>query len=421
MHNIVLFEDGCVVDMLPLTYWRTLFELRVGRKILLDRTAQKLELPVSGVWVRDWFAPVAQTRCGAPVNQPLQPGDVLVSGRWMMPGPVDFGTAPCVGVVNDEITESPEIAFVHCDDSLAHALNPSTMLNQSALQHLLEQTKRAEAPGWMVRYPWDVTSRLPDLLRAQWRASDAIVETPLDDRVVTIAPDCIHIGERTTVHPTATIDATDGPVYVSHDVTIGAYAVVDGPAYIGPGTRINPHAWLHGGNAIGPICRVGGEVDGCVLHGYTNKQHAGFLGHSYVGSWVNIGAGATNSDLKNTYGNVRVPIRSRTIDSGQMFFGAVIGDHAKIGINVTIPTGAVIGMAASVATSGACPKFVPSFAWVTDGGIRTGDVARLLDVATTVMARRQVDMTDAEVELFLNLPHRARELERAMGHPKSED
>jgi NDP-sugar pyrophosphorylase family protein len=143
-----------------------------------------------------------------------------------------------------------------------------------------------------------------------------------------------------------------------------------------------------------------------VLHGYTNKQHDGFLGHAYVGSWVNIGAGATNSDLKNTCGAIRVPVNGRDVDTGMKLFGAIIGDHAKIGINATIPSGAVIGLAASIASSGTLPKYIPSFSWVIHDDVGVGDPLRLLDAACAAMVRRDVDMTDDEVELFLDLGSR---------------
>ena len=130
-----------------------------------------------------------------------------------------------------------------------------------------------------------------------------------------------------------------------------------------------------------------------------------------MGSWVNIGAGTANSDLKNTYGSVRAPINGTNVETGATSFGAVIGDHAKIGINSSIPTGAVLGFASVAATSRLLPKYVPSFGWVTDQGISAGKSDRLLDVATKVMARRHIDMTDEEIELFLDLGTRVQEFE----------
>ena len=405
MIGIVLFEDEGYANLLPLVYWRSVFELHLGRKILLDRIAQRLGLPVTGVWTRSWIAAVAGQRCGAPANGPIEKGTVLVNGRWLCEEGADFPAAPCVGMLGDEV------AYVVCDAKLAENLAPNDLLDPRWRQNALDGVNRVEAKGCLLHYPWDVVGPLANLLASDWRSTDASIESDLDSRLDLGPTDRIHVGQCTKIHPTAVIDATEGPIYISHDVRIGAYVVLEGPAYVGPGTRISPHAYLHGGNGIGPMCKLGGEIDGCVFHGYTNKPHEGYLGHSYVGSWVNIGAGATNSDLKNTYSDVRVPLRRKEINTEQQFFGSIIGDHAKLGINAALPTGVVVGFSAMVAGTRVAPKFVPSFAWLTDDGLSVGKPDRLLDVATRMMVRRGVDMTDDEVELFLELGERARTLE----------
>jgi len=405
MADVVLFEDAGFKNLLPLTYWRSVFELRIGRTIALDWIAQTLGRPIAGIWTRDWIADVASERCAAPANEKIKPGDVLVNGRWLPDDPIDFPGPPFVGRANGAV------AFIVCDQRLAEQLTPTGLLLKRDLSDKLDNVPVSDVGGRMIRYLWDLVADLPNRLNAEWHNGEAAVEMDLDARVVVQAREKVHIGERTEVHPTATINASGGPVFISHDVSIGAGCVIDGPAYIGPGTRVNPHAWLHGANAIGPVCRVGGEIDGCIIMGYSNKQHDGFLGHAYVGSWVNLGAGSNNSDLKNTYGKIRVPINGVEVDTGLQFFGAIIGDHAKLGINATIGTGAVIGFSACAFTPRALPKFTPSFGWVTDAGLIDGDPMKLLDVADAVTKRRNVELSDAEIELFHNLPERAKLIE----------
>ncbi len=397
MKSIVLFEDEGFVNLLPLVYWRTVFELRVGRKIVLDRTAQQLGLTVTGVWTRDCLAGVAAQRCGAPANKPVDKSTILVNGRWLLEKGTTIPPKPCVGLVDDDV------AYIVCNARTAGRLTPVDLLDPSRREEALADLPKTSVPGRMIRYPWDIIGELPELLGNDWAPTDASIESALDSDIILGRKDQIHVGEGTSIHPTVVVDAGSGPIYISHDVRIGPYCVIEGPAYIGPGTRINPHAWLHGGNAIGPICRVGGEIDGCIIDGFTNKQHAGFLGHAYVGSWVNLGAGSVNSDLKNTYGSIRVPINGVEVDTSRKFFGGIIGDHAKIGINASIPTGAVIGFSACVAATRSLPKWVPSFSWVTEERMASGDPSRLLDAATAMMVRRNIDMTDEEVELFLEL------------------
>ncbi len=397
MKSLVLFEDNKCSDFYPLTFWRSMFELRVGRKLQLDRLAQHVAMPISGVWTREIMAKVAALRCGAPANRPAEEGTILVNGRWLTSGPVEIPDKVCLGMIDGEV------AFMVCNEALAKRFNPQTLQHEDQWREAIKGVEQTYAPGRLVRYPWEVIADLPDLIRQDWQERDAELESEVSPNSLIGSRAHIRISQRTRVHPTAIIDATNGPVFISHDVTIGAYAVIEGPSYIGPGSTINAHTWLHGANAIGPVCKVGGELDGCVFQGYSNKQHAGFLGHSFVGNWVNIGAGACNSDLKNTYGSISVSRAGEAIDTGQMFFGAIIGDHAKIGINASIPTGAIIGMAAVIATTKILPKWVDSFAWFTESAFTNGDPNRLLDVATRVMARRDIDMTDEEVELFLAL------------------
>ena len=163
--------------------------------------------------------------------------------------------------------------------------------------------------------------------------------------------------------------------------------------------------------SIGRRCKVGGEVESSIIHGFSNKQHDGFLGHSYVAEWVNLAADTVNSDLKSTYGTVRVPINGVEVESDQMFVGLTIGDHSKTGIGQMFPTGAVVGFGANVATCEFAPKFVPSFTWLTNSARSRYEPDRCLEVAKRVMARRQVTMTGAEEALFRSLPEQAAKIE----------
>ncbi len=408
---LILFEDEGLGGFSPFLFWRSAFELGVGRKIVLDRIAQRLGTPVSGVWTREWMRTVAAQRCGAPANSPLPGPAVLVNSRWLPDGPVEFPTIAAIGETPDH-----EIAYIVCDGKLAGECTPRDLCGGDGLRTTLKGLPRAMASGRMIRYPWDIVAGLGELLEQDWQPGDAMVDSDVTLPLLEGPREKLHVGERVEIHPTAIIDTAKGSVFLGDDVFVGPYCVLEGPLAVGPGSRINAHAWLHGGNSIGPVCKIGGEVQRCVILGYTNKQHLGFLGHSYVGSWVNIGAGASNSDLKNTYGTVRVPVGGKEVDTGQMFFGAVIGDHAKIGINTAIPTGCYIGFAASISGGGLIPKYVPSFAWCTGEKISSGDPMRAMDVASAMMARRHVDLSDEEVELFTALPDRVRERESRSPH-----
>jgi len=407
MKKIVLFEDDAFVNFLPLTAWRTIFEVQIGRKIMLDRLAQRLNTPISGVWVRDWMRNVAAHRCSVPANEPADGNTILVNGRYHSDDSIELAPAPAIGAC-----KNGDVAYVACDSTLARTISPNDLLDGVRRAKLLSGVRRVQVPGRLIEYPWNLITDLPAVLIGDWIADDATIQSELPGGLNIENRSSVHVGTGVGIHRTAVIDASNGPIYIGDLVRIGPYAVLEGPLFLGAGTKVNPHAWLHGANAIGPMCKVGGEITGCVIHGYTNKQHEGFLGHAFVGSWVNIGASSVNSNLKNTYSTVTVPVNGREVDSKQLFFGAIIGDHAKLGINTSLPTGAVVGFAASIAGVGAVPKFIPSFAWLTNGSLRHGNYLRAMDAASVVMSRRNVEMTDEEVTLFHDLAERLPAIER---------
>jgi UDP-N-acetylglucosamine diphosphorylase/glucosamine-1-phosphate N-acetyltransferase len=215
------------------------------------------------------------------------------------------------------------------------------------------------------------------------------------------------------VKPGVVLDAEEGPIHIERGAVIEPNAVLMGPCFIGPGSIVRPGATLRGGVTIGPVCKVGGEIECSVFQGRANKQHDGFLGHSFVGEWVNLGADTVTSDLKNTYGAIRVHVNGVGAETGQHFVGSFIGDHAKTGIGSILPTGCVIGVAANVFTQKRIPKFVPSFAWLTDEGLTEYQVDKAIRIARTVMARRDTHLSHAEAALLADVARRAREVERA--------
>jgi len=386
------------VRLAPLTYWRSVFELRSGRKTLLDRAANRLGLAVSGLWTRDWIADVARQRFMMPVNAALEPGAVLVNGRWLMDAPVDFPPPPFAA------TQDSQIVYLSCDATLAARLEPADLLEPDRRARLLDSVECAPIEAVMLDYLWTLVDRNADALLADWSGGDRSIEGQVSSSAVVLEPDFVRIGPQAVVDPTAVIDARQGPIYIDEGARISPHTLIVGPAYIGPGSVIKPHSYIHGGTTIGPMCKVAGEIDACIISGYTNKQHEGFLGHSYVGSWVNLGAGTVNSDLKNTYGPVRIPLNGRETDTNLTFFGAVIGDHVKTGIQQTLATGTVLGFAAMASCSRILPRFLPSFSWLTDEGTVPGDPERLLKTAVRVMDRRRVTCSEAEEKLFRALP-----------------
>jgi UDP-N-acetylglucosamine diphosphorylase/glucosamine-1-phosphate N-acetyltransferase len=398
MFPLILFEDHGYVDLLPTTYWHTIAGLLCGRKTLLDNAAFALGRPVSGLWTRDWIADVAAMRFQTPVNKPIPAGAVLVNCRWLLTGPVDFRPGPFVAMAGDRI------AYISCDARLAEALSPAVLQDAEAARRILTGAPRDEIEAEFITYPWDLVLANERMLKNHWTGDDRSMAGKVSSSAYLIDADYIHVGERTEIRPTAVLDASRGPVYISSDVLVDVHTIIEGPAYIGPGTVVKPHSHVRPGTTLGPFCKVSGEVSQSILSGYSNKQHYGFLGNAYVGSWVNLGAGTTNSNLKNTYSPVTVQLGGRTIATQEIFLGCTIGDLARLGIGQLVPTGAVIGFGTMVATGGFSPRFVPSLGWVTAGEPCRTEVGKLIETARTMMARRKIPLLPQEEALLRALP-----------------
>lgn len=194
------------------------------------------------------------------------------------------------------------------------------------------------------------------------------------------------------IEPGVVFDTRGGAIIVEEGAEIRSGARLEGPLYVGAGTRILGGAVR--GSVFGPECRIHGEVAASVFLGYANKSHDGFVGHSVVGRWANLGAGTITSNLKNTYGDVRVEVGGQRFETGRQFLGSIVGDHAKTAIGTMLPTGTVIGAGANVFGPGAVPKWVPPFAWGTDGAEVLGEEG-FLRTAHRVLPRRHVALTPA--------------------------
>lgn len=225
--------------------------------------------------------------------------------------------------------------------------------------------------------------------------------------VTVLDPYNIWIAENVILAPGVVIDASEGPVILDEGSRVMANSVLTGPLYLGKGSIVKVGAKLYGSTSIGPVCKIGGEVEGCIIQAYTNKQHDGFLGHSYLGEWINLGAGTNNSDLKNNYKQVTYysyPAAAK-VDSGSQFLGCLIGDHSKTGISSSINTGTVIGVGCNLWGTDLITDYVPSFSWGTATTLQNYRFDAFCATAGTVKARRGLALGLQETALLQNIAH----------------
>lgn len=203
----------------------------------------------------------------------------------------------------------------------------------------------------------------------------------------------IILGENVKIEPAVVFDVTAGPVWLDDDVHVNALTRIAGPMYVGEAST------LLGGTfnacSIGPHCKVHGELGESIILGYSNKAHDGFIGHSYLGKWVNLGAMTTNSNLKNNYSNVRVHTPAGEVDTGMNKLGSLIGDHVKTAIGTLLNTGTVVGTGSNI-FGGMPPKHVRPFSW----GAGRYKLEEFLETTRRAMARRNVELSDKQKELL---------------------
>ena len=403
---LLLFEDSQVDRLYPLTYTRAACELRAGLLTLLERFITNLRgTSFAGVLVRPHLASVVRRRVGeVPVNPSLstREGILLVNARWLLRA--EQAAAFRLPDVDTAGLAQSTVVWAHLSAELASTLDLSRIHEPRAFDAVLPKLQRIAvnpAPT-LINRPWDLLDAQRGAILEDFARLGAANHGQLLPGAHLLAPEKIHIARGVKIWPGAVLDAQNGPILIGEDTEIGANAVITGPVAFGAHCVIRTGADIREDSSFGPNSRVGGEIINSLFLGNANKQHHGFVGQTIVGEWANLGAGTTTSNLKNTYGNVKMPLTGADEASGRLFLGSLIADHAKLGIGTYLSTGSVIGFGSHVVVPRP-PRFVPSFAWVTDKGVARADFEKLEQVAATVMKRRGQEFTPEDHELWVRL------------------
>jgi UDP-N-acetylglucosamine diphosphorylase/glucosamine-1-phosphate N-acetyltransferase len=337
--RICVFEDSAVGRLQPLTDTRPAFDLRLGARTLLERQLHAFGAERGFALVRPELADLC--RLSHPELTVNSLGNrhedkvLFINARWLPPG--NSLRAP----------KSGEVGL--CDGQVAYACLPAGEIDPVHVRNVsgqLEEWSRKASvrscDGRMIGYAWDLLVHHAEALEQDHLYWGRKSETRMTAGVPILGP-----SERCLIHPSARvepmvlIDTTRGPVLIDADAVVQAFSRIEGPCYIGPRTQVLG-AKLRS-VSLGPECRIGGEVEASIVQGYSNKAHEGFLGHSYLGEWVNLGAGTQVSDLRTDYANVRIHMGGESIDSGLMKVGAFMGDHTRTSIIALVNTGSVVG------------------------------------------------------------------------------
>ncbi len=396
--HLILFDDYKYSNFLPLTYTRSFGDLRCGilkfRQRLestfgkSDSTSLYLNDYLTNLYTErhpDWIINQAENVLSLIINTRLiLNNDTIAKINALQHNQALYNGNELVACVVNQ----PGDLLSHGDYTTGLPNNIKKIQIEGALYQNIAEIIHDNAR----MISWDFDNFFYD--------QDNFFETELG--VTVLHPYNVWIGDDVTLNPGVILDATQGPIVLDEGVKIMHNAVLCGPLYIGKKSIVKIGAKIYGSTSIGPTCKVGGEIEGSIIQAYTNKQHDGFLGHAYIGEWVNIGADTNNSDLKNTYKNVAYYsyTTGKKEPSSTPFLGCVIGDHSKIGINCSINTGAVIGVGCNIWGSDLITDFIPDFSWGEAKQLTSYKFDAFCETASLVKQRRQKSLSETEIELL---------------------
>jgi UDP-N-acetylglucosamine diphosphorylase/glucosamine-1-phosphate N-acetyltransferase len=396
--HICIYEDRAKLFE-PICLTRPVFDLRCGLTTLAEKQLRHFAARDWGVIVRAELEELYRLEHpGLPVNDAaahVSSGVILVNGRWLPPvGAFSVPKSSCVAMVGDEVAY---IVLRKCDvAAFSHQELPAI------LHRCLETLPVRRAGGRLLRYLWDVVDANADELRRDFTWLDPVLDGAYrSSPVVAGLPGQMWIAPSAKVEPMVLADTTQGPIVIDEGAVVCAFTRLEGPCYIGPHSQVFG-AKIRAGTTLGPHCRVGGEVEASIIQGHSNKYHDGFLGHCYVGEWVNLGAGTNNSDLRNDYGEIMMTLHGLPIRTGLNKVGCFLGDHVKTGLGTLLNTGTNVGAFCGLLPAGRfAPKYLPSFTAWWNGSLREAfTFDQLMTTARIAMKRRGVELTDAHEALY---------------------
>ena len=384
--GLVFVDDSLARRCQPFSLTRPLCELRAGALLIRERWTHALGLEAAGFVSAQHLADFDEPSSIRAVRGTIRKGTILVNARCA----ISLAPAPAA----DIWTCGARVAAL----MLSRDVDASELDNAPLDALAAKEGRRVEVQGWWIEHAWDFIRHLAAMLAPDIAALGRPAHALKRDDVLQSGAHDVFVEPGAEVEKQVYFDCTAGPVLVRRGAHVQAFTRIVGPCAIGIDSQVGGDKIA--GCSIGDVCKVHGEVSTSVFLGHANKGHDGFLGHSYLGRWVNLGAGTITSNLKNTYGTVGFWSPDGEQDTGLQFLGTLFGDHAKTGIGTSLNTGTFIGTGANVYGSVMPPKMVPPFAWGDQPPYSTYRMDKFLEVAKRMMARRHVELTERQARLL---------------------
>ncbi len=416
--QLCIYEDAGYSGFGPLTDTRAVWDLRCGALTLGQKLIRSLKPSRLSLHVRSHLAPLYLEDASTPadINPRLNSGTILfVNGRALLSASASHrllgDTGNCI-----YLSDGDPVAF-RLSGNLPQQMQVES--GEPLDPHRITRLEQIEIDAVLCRYPWDLIRAAGDHIRADLelslpettgkplhQPSDVIIrgaEKIVTTGEVALGPGvmidaeiyAMRIDSGVRIGAGAILDSSQGPVWLDEGVVLEAGAIIAGPVYIGPGSIVRSGARLSRGVCLGPQSRVGGEINNTIIQGYTSKQHSGYLGNSYLGSWINFGAATDTSDLKNNYRSVVMAIGGEQIDTGELHIGSIIGDFTRTAIHQPLNTGTVVGVSSNLFGLKFPARQIPPFTWFGTEGYEEYRFDSAIETIRTIMPRRGQRLTPA--------------------------
>jgi UDP-N-acetylglucosamine diphosphorylase/glucosamine-1-phosphate N-acetyltransferase len=382
--NYILFDESNVrTNLLPLTFMRPVADIRIGILTIREKWEKRLKTKTSTLtdsYLSQKF-PIVKEDHNILINGSVCPNDEIIR--------LIKNLKP-----NQTLVSQDTIVALHVT-----AQELDSIGDQSS--DGIEEIEIKDIP-LKINHTWEIFSKNESAIEEDFAFlthNKKSCDISATNKVIGVEKVFLEKGAKVEC---AILNATQGPIYIGKDAEIMEGSMIRGPFAICDHAEVKMGAKIYGATTIGPYCRVGGEVNNSVIFGYSNKAHDGFLGHSVIAEWCNLGADTNTSNLKNTYDTIRLWSYSKQtfVNTHLQFCGLIMGDHSKTGIDTMFNTGTVVGVNANVFGAGFQRNFIPSFIWGGTTGHTGYNLKKAIEVAEAVYKRRRVDFTDIDKELL---------------------
>ncbi len=362
MRKIYVYENHEVLNLEPIVLTRPAFDLRCGAFTFLERIQKSFPDAEIELIVRNELQPVTEELYPELTVNPAQ----VEEGLWIL------GNVLWLKEDLEKISKKDHQFYYNEGELTAAYLrkdigNNWLKMGGPVKDKILACSTISEIKSKVIKFLWDAVNSINVALDMDEKHFQSVnLKNKSLNGIHLINENNIYIKSPDLINPGVVIDASNGPVIIADNVKIQSFSVLQGPLFIGEGSVVQPHTFVRG-SIIGPVCKIGGEISSSIMQGWSNKVHYGFLGNSYIGQWVNFGAGTTNSNLKNNYSTINVTVNGNVVKTDELFIGLFAGDYTTFAIGTILNTGTNIGPGCNIVTNGFPPRKLKAFTWFLNG------------------------------------------------------